>query len=59
MRIRSGWRGALTLKQLKRRGDQRMAEAQQAIAAARQIANATEKLLARVKQEDLGAVGEQ
>ncbi len=59
MRIRSDRRGPLTLKQLKRRGDQRMAEAQQAIAVARQIANATEKLLARVKQEELGAVGEQ
>ena len=59
MRIRSDWRGALTLKELKRRGDQRMAEAQQAIAVARQIADETEKLLARVKQEDLGGVGEQ
>lgn len=59
MRIRSDRRAALTLKQLKRRGDQRMAEAQQTIAVARQIADATEKLLARVKQEDLGAVGEQ
>lgn len=59
MGVRSDRRGPLTLKQLKRRGDQRMAEAQQAVAAARQIADATEKLLARVKQEDLGAVGEQ
>jgi hypothetical protein len=59
MGIRSDRRGPLTLKQLKRRGNRRMAEAQQTVAAARRIPNATEKLLARVKQDDLGAVEEQ
>ena len=55
---RSDRRTPLTLKQLKQRGDQRIAEAQQAVAAAFQIAQETEKILARLQQGELRSVSQ-